>query len=41
MPMQTARCPQCGATIGGQHHQAVEGTIHARDLEQRFGRLAV
>lgn len=25
MPMQTARCPQCGATVGGSDHQAVAG----------------
>ncbi|KAH0352216.1 hypothetical protein KCU83_g3990, partial [Aureobasidium melanogenum] len=24
MPMQTARCPQCGEVVGGQHHQAAE-----------------
>lgn len=41
MPMQTARCPQCDATIGGQQHRAVEGTTHAHDLEQQFSTLAV
>ncbi|KAK0755515.1 hypothetical protein N5P37_011917, partial [Trichoderma harzianum] len=33
MPMQMARCPECGARIGGQNHQAVEGTRHAVDIE--------
>lgn len=33
MPMQEARCPECGARIGGQNHQAVEGTRHAVDIE--------
>lgn len=34
MPMQEARCPRCGAPIGGQNHQAVEGVTAARDLEE-------
>ncbi|KAK4059287.1 hypothetical protein Trihar35433_11040 [Trichoderma harzianum] len=33
MPMQEARCPECGARIGGRNHQAVEGTRHAVDIE--------
>jgi hypothetical protein len=41
MPMETAACPQCGAQIGGQHHQAVEGVRHARDFEEQFGRLRI
>lgn len=41
MPMEQARCPQCGATIGGQNHRAVEGVAHARDIEQQFGQLTV
>ncbi|KAH8703728.1 hypothetical protein BGW36DRAFT_414157 [Talaromyces proteolyticus] len=27
MPMQQARCPECGAPVGGQHHQQVEGRL--------------
>lgn len=38
MPMQTARCPQCGATVGGTNHQAVEGVRRAADWETAFGR---
>ena len=41
MPMQTARCPQCGATIGGTSHRPVEGVQRAADLEEQFGRMAV
>ncbi|RFU80293.1 hypothetical protein TARUN_1969 [Trichoderma arundinaceum] len=33
MPMEEARCPECGARIGGQHHRAVEGTRHAVEIE--------
>ncbi|TFA97633.1 NFX1-type zinc finger-containing protein 1 [Trichoderma ghanense] len=33
MPMQEARCPECGARIGGQNHQAVEGMRHATEIE--------
>jgi len=38
MPMQTARCPQCGATVGGMNHQAVAGVTRAMDLEAEFER---
>lgn len=38
MPMQTARCPQCGATVGGSDHQAVAGVTRATDFEAAFGR---
>lgn len=37
MPMQTARCPQCGATVGGTNHQAAEGVTRATDLDTAFG----
>lgn len=33
MPMEEARCPECGARIGGQRHQAVAGTRHAVEIE--------
>lgn len=33
MPMELARCPECGANIGGQHHQAVQGVTRAEDME--------
>jgi hypothetical protein len=36
MPMELARCPECGAGVGGQHHQATAGVTHARDIEERF-----
>ncbi|TIA15397.1 hypothetical protein D6C80_05196 [Aureobasidium pullulans] len=39
MPMQTARCPQCGGVIGGQSHQPAAGVTHANDLEREFGNM--
>ncbi|KAL9631181.1 MAG: hypothetical protein Q9164_006026 [Protoblastenia rupestris] len=41
MPMQTSRCPQCGAAVGGQSHSSVEGVTRATDLDEQFGRLRV
>ena len=44
MPMQQARCLECGAPIGGQSHRAVEGVRHAAEIEDiaaGVGRLAV
>ncbi|MCJ1379501.1 hypothetical protein MMC17_002602 [Xylographa soralifera] len=41
MPMQTSVCPQCGAPVGGSHHQAVEGVRPARDMDEQFGRLGI
>ncbi|KEQ92875.1 hypothetical protein AUEXF2481DRAFT_68062 [Aureobasidium subglaciale EXF-2481] len=39
MPMQTARCPQCGGVIGGQGHQAAAGVARANDIEREFGNM--
>ncbi|OAP63432.1 hypothetical protein AYL99_02659 [Fonsecaea erecta] len=39
MPMETARCPQCGAPVGGQNHTPAEGVRHATELENRFSDL--
>ncbi|PYI22896.1 hypothetical protein BO99DRAFT_377209 [Aspergillus violaceofuscus CBS 115571] len=33
MPMEQARCPECGSPIGGQNHTAVEGVSRAREME--------
>ncbi|KAI0532081.1 hypothetical protein GGR58DRAFT_491534 [Xylaria digitata] len=33
MPMEQARCPECGAPVGGSNHRAVEGVRHAEDIE--------
>ncbi|KAL9039496.1 MAG: hypothetical protein Q9180_002492, partial [Flavoplaca navasiana] len=41
MPMQTSRCPQCGATVGGERHTAVEGVRRAADMDEQFGRLVI
>ncbi|KAF2175098.1 NFX1-type zinc finger-containing protein 1 [Zopfia rhizophila CBS 207.26] len=34
MPMEQARCPECGAPIGGSNHQAVAGVTRAMDMER-------
>jgi AAA domain len=36
MAMQRSVCPECSEPVGGQHHTAVEGVTHARDLEGAF-----
>jgi hypothetical protein len=41
MPMETARCPQCGGIIGGNNHNYVTGVTIARDLESGFGDMAL
>ncbi|KAI6373349.1 hypothetical protein MCOR31_003262 [Pyricularia oryzae] len=33
MPMELARCPECGANIGGQNHNAVAGVERASEME--------
>ncbi|KAF2632130.1 P-loop containing nucleoside triphosphate hydrolase protein [Macroventuria anomochaeta] len=33
MPMQLARCPECGEPVGGQSHRAVAGVTRATDME--------
>ena len=33
MPMEEARCPECGAPVGGSNHQAVAGVTRATDME--------
>ncbi|SCO78800.1 related to ECM32-DNA dependent ATPase/DNA helicase B [Fusarium oxysporum] len=34
MPMEEARCSECGAPIGGRNHQAVDGVTRAEDMER-------
>ncbi|KAK2813103.1 hypothetical protein FQN50_000780 [Emmonsiellopsis sp. PD_5] len=41
MPMQQARCPECGEGVGGREHRAVEGVRRAEDLEGLMGGLRV
>ncbi|RAH44654.1 P-loop containing nucleoside triphosphate hydrolase protein [Aspergillus brunneoviolaceus CBS 621.78] len=31
--MELSRCPECGAAVGGQHHQTTAGVTRASDLE--------
>ncbi|KAI4740006.1 hypothetical protein E4T50_09547 [Aureobasidium sp. EXF-12298] len=38
-PMVESVCPQCGAPVGGTHHQAAEGVTRATDLEAEFGNM--
>lgn len=33
MPMEEARCPECGARVGGRGHRAVEGVTRAVEME--------
>lgn len=40
-PMQLARCPECGAGVGGQSHVPTEGVTRAQDIEERFGHLTM
>jgi hypothetical protein len=36
MPMELARCPECGSGIGGQSHRPTEGVTRAADIEERL-----
>ena len=36
MPMGTARCPQCGAIVGGTNHEPTAGSTRAVDMEAEF-----
>lgn len=40
MPMELARCPECGAQVGGQHHNPTAGVRRATDFEGQFVRPA-
>ena len=35
-PMQTSRCPQCGAPVGGSHHQPAAGVTRDVEFERPF-----
>ncbi|KAF1995359.1 P-loop containing nucleoside triphosphate hydrolase protein [Amniculicola lignicola CBS 123094] len=39
MPMEMARCPQCDAPIGGQHHRPTEGVVRAEELEKELASI--
>ncbi|KAF2117095.1 putative NF-X1 finger and helicase domain protein [Lophiotrema nucula] len=41
MPMQLARCPQCGAAIGGQDHRPTEGVARADDMERELAGMSL
>lgn len=36
MPMELARCPECGSGVGGQSHRPTEGVTRADDIEERL-----
>lgn len=36
--MQTSRCPECGATVGGSGHALAAGNSRAVELEQELER---
>lgn len=31
--MEKSKCPECGATIGGQQHRLTEGNVHAPEMD--------
>lgn len=39
LPMQLARCPECGAGIGGTSHKPTDGVSRANDIDQMFARM--
>ena len=40
-PMETSRCPQCGAPVGGRNHEAASGVRRVEDFEQQFGGISL
>lgn len=34
MPMEQARCPECGSAVGGLHHTPAQGVRRAEELEE-------
>ncbi|KAJ6102438.1 hypothetical protein N7486_004865 [Penicillium sp. IBT 16267x] len=39
--METSPCPECGAPVGGCHHETAEGVTSADDLERDFRRMSL
>lgn len=37
MPMEEARCLQCGETVGGLSHNPAAGVTSAGDFERQYG----
>lgn len=37
MPMEQARCPECGSAVGGQNHLPAAGVTHATEMERLAG----
>lgn len=38
MPMELARCPECGAQVGGQNHNPTAGVRRATEFDNQFAR---
>lgn len=34
MPMEEARCPECGSPVGGQDHEPADGVRRAGGIEE-------
>ncbi|KAJ3150006.1 hypothetical protein HDU89_003463 [Geranomyces variabilis] len=41
MPMERARCPECGSPVGGAHHRPDAGVTRAAEFEREFANLHV
>lgn len=41
MPMEEARCPECGERVGGREHRAVAGVRSAVDIERGIAGLRI
>ena len=41
MPMEQARCTECGSPVGGANHTAVAGVRRADDMEMAFGQMGI
>ena len=39
--MELARCPECGAQVGGQNHRPVDGVIRDVGIEERFSDMHI
>ena len=40
-PMESTRCPECGAPVGGHQHREAEGVERMDEIERRFGSMDI